>query len=164
MIRQCVSVVLVGAFLGLCSPAFAGDLVPTTSLAPDNIRSVSAGFGHPHLTSALHLTSKLPNFTPKIALPSGYAFGLPQSAQQPQSAPPKQLTRTGKILTWVGVGLMGEGALTMGIGAAYGSIVSNCGPYAYCDNGLVQDTYLGIGAASLATGAVLFFIGRHKRE
>jgi hypothetical protein len=162
MIRQCVAILLVGSFLGLCTPVFAGDPTSIPLALPQRSTGAGTGFGHPHLTSGLHLTSDPSRFAPKIALPNGYAFGLPQSAQ-PQSSPqPKQLTRTGRILTWVGVGLMGEGALTMGIGAAYNSM--NCGPYASCVDNSSVDTYLSIGAVSLAAGAVLFFIGRHKRE
>src|SRR5580658_10415725 len=150
MLRQCVALLLVSSFLGLCSPVFAGDLTSTTG--------VGSGFGHPHLVSGLHLTSELPYFTPKVVRPSGYAFGLPQAAQPQAAPPPTHITRTGKIMEWVGIGLMGEGALTMGIGAAYGSIGSNtCAAYTLCNvDNVVQDTYLGIGAASLVAGAALF--------
>src|SRR5580692_4206532 len=109
MLRQCVALLLISSFLGLCSPVFAGDLDSKIAVAPGKMKSVSAGFGRLHLTSGLNLTPARQYFAPKIGLPSGYAFGLPQSAPQ-SPPPPKQLTRTGKILEWVGIGLMGEGA------------------------------------------------------
>ena len=123
-IRRCVAVVLIGALPGLCSPVLAGDFVAR------NI-SIPPGFG---------VTLGLGSGSPEAGLPSGssaFGFQAPDQQQPPQPASPpppaqqRSLTTKGKVLKWVGVGLMGSGGLTVGLGAAEFSIVAKYGGFGY---------------------------------
>ncbi|MGA2739287.1 MAG: hypothetical protein ABSG65_17840 [Bryobacteraceae bacterium] len=148
-IRQCVAIALVGALLGVCSPVLAGDFVPQKfNVSP-------AGLG---VTLGLR------------SVPSGAnaAFSLQDPNQQPSrppTPPPQQqrsLTTKGKVLKWVGVGLMGSGGLTAGLGAAEyssgncSSLVINCSE--------LRTAFVATGAVIAGVGAVLFFIGIHNKE
>lgn len=145
MIRKSIAVFLVATVLGMASPLFAGD-------EPD----------------------------PKIVLPKPVSFGLlhnyvayapQQSGQQQQpSQPPqsqkKQLTTAGKVLKWVGIGLMGEGALDFALAGTANSTCSGLNAYNgtnSCTN-TVRDVYFGAGGATIGVGALLFFIGIHKTQ
>jgi hypothetical protein len=147
MIRRCVALLLVSSLLGLCSPAIAGDLV-------------SFRF------TARQQDAKVANFSTLLALPhTPGAFYIPPPGQQQPSQPapsqPKHLTTTGKVLKWVGIGLMAEGAVWVGLGAA----VSNTCSQEYCISpGLAKGVYYGIGGASIGTGAILLLVGLHKKE
>lgn len=168
MIRQYLALLLIGCLLGMCAPAFAGegDFVATTFVAPQKKTVLVAGLGN------MYSTSGLPNFTTRVERPRFAAFDLPQSGQQqpgqsPASQPTaKQLTTAGKVMKWVGIGLMGEGALTMGLGAAEGSSASGaCGAGAYqVSCGTVRGVYYGIGGVSIGVGAILLVVGLHKKE
>jgi hypothetical protein len=156
IIRQCVALLLVSSLLALCSPAIAGDLVSIRFTAPQHDTDVN-----------MYLASGLPNFSTRAGLPgTRAAFYIPPSGQQtPSQAPPgqpKHLTTTGKVLKWVGIGLMAEGAVVVGLGT---SVIHSCNSGEICvDRGLAQGVYYGIGGASIATGVVLLIVGLHKKE
>jgi hypothetical protein len=140
MLKKCISISLVIAFLGTALPAFAGDMVD-----PKVLPAKPARFGLLH---------------------GSIAFAPPRTGEQTPNQPPqsqqKHLTTTGKILKWVGIGLMGEGALTMGLGAATAS--SECNGLGASCTGTLKNVYYGIGGASIGVGAVLLVIGLHKKE
>jgi hypothetical protein len=148
MIRQCVAVVLVGALPAVCSPVFAGDFVAQRfNVSPAGL-GVTLGIANAHAA----FTSQAP---------------AQQQPPQPASPPPPpqhgSLTTKGKVLKWVGVGLMGSGGLTAGLGAAeYSS--SNCNSQIVINCSEVRTAFIATGAAIAGVGAVLFFIGIHNRE
>ena len=155
-IRQCVAVVLVGALPGLCSPVLAGDFIARTISIPPAGLGVTLGLG---------------SGSPEAGLPGGnaaFSFQSPDQQQPPQPASPppsaqqRSLTTKGKVLKWVGVGLMGSGALTAGLGAAEFSS-SNCSSYVInCST--ARNVYLAAGGAIAGVGALLFLIGIHNKE
>jgi hypothetical protein len=156
-IRQWVAVVLVGALPGLCSPVLAGDFIARTISIPPAGLGVTLGLG---------------SGSPEAGLPSGnaaFSFQAPDQQQPPQPASPpppaqqRSLTTKGKVLKWVGVGLMGSGGLTAGLGAAEFSS-SNCSPYSPISCSTARNVYLATGGAIAGVGALLFFIGIHNRE
>jgi len=128
----------------MASPLFAGDLVDPKLLLQNPAPPSPAGWLHAEI-----------------------AFAPPWPAPQQQpSRPanqPKQLTTTGKILKWVGVGLMGEGALTVGLGAAIGAS-GECGGAYQVSCGTAKGVYYGVGGTSIGVGLVLFLVGIHKKQ
>jgi hypothetical protein len=99
----------------------------------------------------------------------GYLFSPPQTPQTPQATPAKsskgELTTAGKVMKWVGIGLIGEGALTMGLGAATAS--SDCSANGLGGTNCTSDlkaVYYGMGGASIGVGVVLLLVGLHKRQ
>jgi len=140
MIQKCIALFLVTTMFGMTLPAFAGEPVDPKLLPPDPARFSLA--------------------------PRGIVFAPPQSGQQPASQPPqsqpKHLTTTGRVLKWVGVGLMGEGALTMGLGVAAAS--TDCYFWDTSCTSTVKGVYYGMGGASIGVGAVLLLVGLHKKE
>jgi hypothetical protein len=165
-IRQCMAVVLVGALPALCSPASAGDFVAqkfNVSAAGLGVtlglRSISSEPGLPGSGMQLGIASAnaaFPSQAPTQQQP-------PQPASPPPPAQHGSLTTKGKVLKWVGVGLMGSGGLTAGLGAAeYSS--SNCNSQIVINCSEVRTAVIATGAAIAGVGAVLFFIGIHNRE
>lgn len=122
---NCLAVGLAASLLGLVSPVFAGDQ-PDPLAQP---KPVSLGILH--------------NYTRFAPLPPG-----PAPAPDPQSSG-KQLTRTGRVLKWVGIGCMAQGGVDVVVGAA---TPGERGPW------------IGTGIAFAAVGAVLFEIGIHKTQ
>jgi len=144
MIQKLIAVCLASILVGMASPLFAGELV--------DLKFVPNDPGAYSRTGWLH---------------TGIAFAPPQTAPQQQPSQPanqpKHLTTTGKILKWVGVGLMGEGALTVGLGAAVGA-AGECGGTYQVSCGTAKGVYYGIGGASIGVGLVLFLVGIHKKQ
>lgn len=58
---------------------------------------------------------------------------------------------------------MGEGALTVGLGAAVGA-AGECGGTYQVSCGTAKGVYYGIGGASIGVGLVLFLVGIHKKQ
>ena len=139
MIHRLIAVSLVLVLVGTVTPLFAGDLVDPKLL--------------PWKTSVYR----------PFRIHTGMAFAPAQTApvEQPTQTPAqrKQLTRAGRVLKWIGVGLMAEGALAIGVGAAE----SCSGGWDFgCQT--ARKVYYGFGGVSAGVGAVLFFVGIHKKE
>lgn len=128
MRSNCLAAFLAASLLGLVTPVFAGDQPDPFATS----KPVSFGILHNH---------------------AAYAPLPPEPAPVPAPAPPqssgKQLTRTGTVLKWVGVGCMAQGGLNIIVGAATPG-----------ERGI----WIGSGAAFAAVGAALFYIGIHKTE
>lgn len=117
---------------------------------------------------------------PKFLLPKPASFGLlhnympyaPQQSGQQQPGPTpqnqkKQLTTAGKVLKWVGVGLMAEGGLDFAVGAADANttVCTSTTNNTSCISGsTIRDVWFGLGGVTAGVGALLFFIGIHKTE
>jgi hypothetical protein len=166
VIRQCVAVVLVGALPAVCSPALAGDFVAQRFNVSSaglgvtlGLRSVSSEPGLPGPGTQLGIANANAAFTSPAPAPQQ----PPQPASPPPPAQHGSLTTKGKVLKWVGVGLMGSGGLTAGLGAAeYSS--GNCNSQIIINCSEVRTAVIATGAAIAGVGAVLFFIGIHNRE
>lgn len=111
----------------------------------------------------------------KFVLPKPVPFGLmhnyvpyaPQQAVPPATPPPsqkKQLTTAGKVMKWVGIGLMADGGASIGIGAAGGFSACATNSYASACSSLGSGFWYGVGGAEVGVGALLFFLGIHKTE
>lgn len=85
-----------------------------------------------------------------------------QKAAPASQSPKKQLTTAGRVLKWVGVGLMATGGLDIAATAA-ASASRSCGPYGFCDDTVRNELY-AFGGALAGVGAALFFIGIHRTE
>jgi hypothetical protein len=136
--------------LGFVTPCMAGDF------------SNSAPMAQTHLVN--------PKFIPQRGaysnLAGALAFAPPQTPQA-QAAPAStgELSTGGKIMKWVGIGLMAEGA---GL-ATYGAVLSDpCKGFSsgICTSNYstVRGTYLGAGGASIVIGAILLIKGLHKKN
>lgn len=150
MIRQCIVFLLIGALLALCSPVYAGDFVSPRFNMPAKSSSVSAA---------------LPAFGARVSLPSNYAaFGLPQSSQQQQSQPTaparqRHWSKGGKILTILGLGLAGVGAVMMT--KENSTISSSCSGNTCTE---YQFRWRVAGGISVGTGAALTILGLTRRS
>src|ERR1017187_6955757 len=115
MVQKYIAALLVFTILGFVTPCMAGDFTNSTPLLQT------------------HLVN--PKLIPQRAslgnLAGGLAFAPPQTPlAQPAPSHKGELTTGGKVMKWVGIGLMIEGAGT----AAYGATVSDpckglSGPY-----------------------------------
>jgi hypothetical protein len=111
-----------------CSRAFAQDLVSTKLLpTPSAVRAGSAG--------------------------SGLAFGAGNDA--PSHTPHRHWSKTGKILTIVGAGLIGAGAA---------AVVHGQNTQIACSNGVCTDiAWKATGAIWMGGGTALVIIGATRR-
>lgn len=123
-----LAVWVAASMLGLISPAFAADQPDTNFKLP-----IVTSFGILHNGAAL---------APLPPDPS------PAPAPAPQSSG-KQLTRTGRVLKWVGIGCMAQGGVDIIVGAATPG---------------ARGPWIGTGVAFAAVGAVLYEVGIHKTE
>jgi hypothetical protein len=146
LVQKSIAGFLVATVLGTVSPVFAGDEPDPKFLLPK-----PASFGLLH------------NYLPYAPQQSGQ--------QQPPSQPPqsqkKQLTTAGKVLKWVGVGLMAEGGLDFAVGAADANttVCTSITNNNFCISGsTVRDVWFGLGGVTAGVGAILFFVGIHKTE
>ena len=160
IIRQCVAVVLVGALLGLCSPVLAGDFVPQKFNVPP------AGLGVTLGLRSISSEPELPGPSTRVGLAStNAAFSIQYPAQQqpaqPTYQPPPQRhwTTAGKVLTFVGLGLVVSGVLTAALGnqqiTACSSYSGNCAS--------TSINWKPIGGGIAATGGALMIIGLTRR-
>lgn len=102
--------------------------------------------------------------TPQSGQESRSPSGQPQPGQQPAK---RSLTTTGKVLKWVGIGLIAEGGLTIGLGEAVykgNGCASGSGSSCILDNSDLRNVYRGIGGASIGTGLVLLLVGLSKKQ
>jgi hypothetical protein len=158
MIRQCLTMLLTSSLLGLCSPAIAGDF--------SSIRFTAAR-GHTRVMPGpanIFSVPGLPNFSARVGLPDSHAaFYIPPSDQQSnqpvQTQPLPQRggwTKAGKILTVLGIGIAGGGAVMIAKGGTT-TLASN------------QTTSVGIdwrttGYVWVGVGAALALIGLTRRH
>lgn len=149
MVQRYIAALLILTLLVLATPVWAGDYVNPKFLPPKATYSRLAR-----------------NFA--LAMPqSGQQSPPAGQAQQSQPGSKRSLTTTGKVLKWVGIGLMAEGALTIGLGEAVykgngcaASYSGSCG----LDNSDARNIYRGVGGASIGTGLVLLLVGLSKKQ
>jgi hypothetical protein len=143
MVQKYIAAILVLTLLGLATPAMAGDLVN-------------------------------PNLIPKRPTYAGLAPGLAFSPQQTSPSAPGtpaksgsgELTTAGKVMKWVGIGLIASG----GAETIYAATIKDpcagiSGPYVSCTSNYstVRAVYYGSGGASIGVGAILLIVGLHKK-
>lgn len=144
MVQKYVAVLLVMTMFGLACPAMAGDFV-NPKLLPKRMT-----YGQIVGTIALSpQTSQRPMATP----------GTPAKSSS------GELTTGGKVMKWVGVGLMGGAALD----AVYGGVIYKqadniCGSYnvSGCSSG--KGMFFASAGVVGGIGLVLFLIGRTKKQ
>lgn len=162
MVQKYVSTCLVLVFLGVATPAFAGDYV-NPNLFSQRMPLSAAAF--PALAGARFLP-------PSVALHSGLAFAPPQPGQtQPGQTPLVQpakgsLTGKGQFFKWGGVVLMGVGAALVVRGASLSDPCKSYGPGYLCTSNYqqVRAVSLGLGGASAGTGLVMFLLHNRYRD
>ena len=152
MVQKYIAALLVLTMLGLATPCLAAD------------------FANPAPLLQAHLVN--PKFIPQRAsfgsLAGSLAFAPPQSPQGQALKPSsRSLTTAGKVMKWIGIGLMISG----GAEAGYGAIVKDpcsglSGPYLTCTSNYttVRTVYFAAGGASVGIGAVLLLVGLRKKE
>ena len=170
MAQRCIATLLVLTMLGSISPAMAGDFVNRKLIQPS-----AATFNQ--LTGGLAFGTRLNESTasglliPRTTVSQirGAVAMAPPQNPQPSQAPAQdqgsELTTAGKVMKWVGVGLMADGGLDVALGAAvYGN--SSCSGSSYCVdfNDATQKVMYGIGIAQIGAGLVLFLVGRTKKR
>lgn len=138
--RLTASVVSLVAAVALAAPAFGTDQPDPNFTLPE----VNT-FGPMH------------NYVLFAPLPPGQQTAQPAPAPQNQK---KRLTTTGRVLKWVGVGLMAIGGLDI---VATAAASRPCGPYGFCDDTIRNELY-AFGGVTAGVGAALFFIGIHKTQ
>ncbi len=134
----------VAALLGLVSPVFAADQPDPNFVLPK-----------------LHTVGPMHNYVLFAPLPPGQQAAPAAPAAQNQR---KQLTTAGKVLKWVGVGLMAEGGLDFALGAAASNTVCTNYNFSCVGSSTVRDVYFGLGGVAAGVGAALFFVGIHKTQ
>jgi hypothetical protein len=96
-----------------------------------------------------------------------YSFPDPgQATASGQKSSSGELTTAGKVLKWVGIGLMGAGGAEVAVGAtAFKDSCYGSGIYSACtDYSPTRRIYYVSGAATAGIGAVLFLVGIHKKQ
>jgi len=169
VVQKYIALILALMLSGLtAAPAFAGDYM-NLKLLPHRIPFAESA------SSALASSAALPPRTTFSEMAGALAFAPPQTGQgQPaQPAPPappaqpakKELTTKGKIMKWVGIGLMASGGIDIAAGAAV-SGSSSCNGNSYCTtvNSVSKGIYYGSGGACIGVGAILLIFGLRNRE
>ncbi|MCL4488911.1 MAG: hypothetical protein M1570_12375 [Chloroflexi bacterium] len=167
MVQKYIAVLLVLMLTGLTTPAFAQDFV-NHNLLPKRF-SVST-----LASSGLASSKAVPT---RAALGKlGVAWAPPQAGQGQGQATKSNsggLTTKGKVLTWVGVGLLAESGFNAAYGAAIlkdpcGGVKSVSVPgYSYsCTSNYstVRGIWFGASAAVAVTGVILLVKGLHNRQ
>jgi hypothetical protein len=151
MIRQCVALLLVSSLLGLCSPAIAGDLVSIRFTVLRQDKHVRPG------PANIFSSPGLPSFSTRVGLPNTHvALFVPSSEQQPyqpaQTQPqPHGWTKAGKILTVLGIGVAGAGAVMIAKGGTT-TVASNGNTSVGIDWRTTGYIWVGVGAALAVIG------------
>jgi hypothetical protein len=163
MMRQCVAVVLM-TLLGACAPVLADDFVSPRFTTPVKSSSVNVALLSGYLESAP------PGLTARFELANTDAAHLFQDPTQQQPAQPaspapphRHWTKRGKVLTIVGLGLVGTGV---------GLMFRSSQEYPTCDNGKACSNILtapsskwkDIGGGIAGAGGVLIAIGLTRRS
>ena len=158
IIRECVAIVLVGALLGVCSPVLADDFVP------QKFNVLPAGLGVTLGPRGVSSEPELPGFSTQTGLAGANAAFSPQdpNQQQPtqpayQPPPQRHWTKTGKIETIIGAGLIVPGLL-----AASNNRPGVCEAPTCADPGL-SHFYLGVGLVAVGLGAAMVIPGLTRR-
>ena len=155
MVQRYIAALLVLTMMGLATPCLAAD------------------FANPTPLLQTHLVN--PKFIPQRAsfgsLAGSLAFAPPQTAQgQPTKSSNRSLTTAGKVMKWIGIGLMISGAAEVAVGAAAfknDKVCAGSGSYSYCastDYSGVRNAYYVSGGASIGIGAVLLLVGLRKKD
>lgn len=162
MMQKYVAVLLVVMLSGLAAPAFAGDY-RNTKLLPQSFSLVLARPAAFAPVTRFGATAGTVAFAPPQ---SGQSQAQPPQSSQPQMQPAKAnrggLTRRGKVMLGVGIGMMGVG----GANVAYGAFAADpCSGQSGCisNAGLARPVDIGLGSALIAVGAVLVLASRHHR-
>jgi hypothetical protein len=152
MVQKYIAALLVLTVLGFVTPCMAGDFTNSTPLTQTHLINLNS----------INHRAALGN------LAGGLAFAPPQTPQAQKAAPAKtgELTTGGKIMKWVGIGLMAEGAGVVAYGATIKDPCSAYGPGYICTSNYttVRATSFAAGGASIGIGAVLLIIGLHKKN
>ena len=162
MVQKYIAVFLVFMLSSLtAAPAFAGDYT-NAKLLPHRLPMAGSA------SAALASSTALPPRTTFNEVVGALAFAPQQPGQpQPQPASPTkgELTTAGKVMKWVGIGLIGAGAADIAVGAAI-SNTNTCAGVSNCINinGVARTVYYASGGVSIGVGAVLLIVGLHKRE
>ncbi len=163
MVQKYIAVLCAVLLFGATTPAFAGDYVNHNLLAKVRLSNVA----FPALASSNVLPSKATfgSMAGSLAI----AMAPPQSGQgQAQQAKPRsgELTTKGKVLKWVGIGLIAEGAFDAAYGAAI--LKDPCSGYSSgrCTSNYstVRGTWLGASAGVAVVGVILLVKGLHSKQ
>ena len=158
MVQKYIAVLLVLTTLGITSPCMAGDFA--------NLRPLMQ----------TRLVSLTPHRATLGSMAGGLAFAPPQSGQsgQPQAQAARsnsgELTTGGKVMKWIGIGLIASGVAEAALGALAfkdDKVCAGSGSYSYCattDNSSVRKFYYAGGGASVGIGAILLLVGLHKKQ
>ena len=170
MVQRYIAALLILMLLGVVTPAYAEEYV-NPRLLPRRTQPLSTA------PATLASTRFRPSGATYSRAAGRFALALPQSGQEspPQSGEPqpaqqsskRSLTTAGKVLKWVGIGLMAEGGLTIGVGEAVykgNGCASGYGNSCILDNSDLRNVYRGIGGASIGVGIVLMLVGLSKKE
>lgn len=151
MVRNYIALITIVALLGFCLPVMAGDLV-SPNLLPNSSMAVR------HNIPATIGAFSMPEGTPQ-------AGQAPSTTPAPASSSSGELTTKGKVLKWVGIGLMAEGALDGVYGVAILSDPCKDFPSGTCTSNYstVRGAYLGACAGVVAVGAILLVKGLHSK-